>query len=405
MKPKFTFIDLFAGCGGLSEGFYKQGFNPLIHVEYDHYSCESLKMRLKHYNFPDRNTEIIKKDIKNRSIITNIKKSLKRKKVDVLLGGPPCQSFSSLGRAKDDNSMKNDPRNYLFENYEKILNNLRPKIFLFENVTGLLTAKFNNEKVIYIIRKKLGKNYQILNDISKMVLNSCEYGVPQIRKRVFLIGVRKDIKYDVRQIFKNILKSHYTPSSSKIDKKNKRKFVSVKEAIFDLPKLKPGEGEIITKFNSKLNNDFLKKIRKKNEKILHDHVSRSHNKSDRKRFREMSKNKWTYEELLKRKPSLDHKKQRVFKNSYVVQFWNSPARTIISHLYKDGNQFIHPDYKQERTLTVREAARLQSFPDNFHFAGPRTEQYKQIGNAVPPLMSEKIAASIKRALKEINKDV
>ena len=79
MKPKFTFIDLFAGCGGLSEGFYKQGFNPLIHVEYDHYSCESLKMRLKHYNFPDRNTEIIKKDIKNRSIITNIKKSLKRK--------------------------------------------------------------------------------------------------------------------------------------------------------------------------------------------------------------------------------------------------------------------------------------------------------------------------------------
>ena len=105
----------------------------------------------------------------------------------MILGGPPCQSFSSLGRAKDNNAMKNDPRNYLFENYEKILNYFRPEIFLFENVTGLLTAKFRNKNVVDVIKSKLGKRYNILSDVKRMVLNSCEYGVPQIRKRDFLI--------------------------------------------------------------------------------------------------------------------------------------------------------------------------------------------------------------------------
>ena len=235
----------------------------------------------------------------------------------------------------------------------------------------------------------------------KIVLNSCEYGVPQIRKRVFLIGIRKDINYDVEKIFEDINKTHYVPNSTKLEKLNKIKYVTVKDAIVDLPKLKPGQGKIETKFKSKLKNEYIKKIRKQNDLKIFDHVARTHNESDKKRFKEMSKNKWTFEKLLEKKPLLNHKKQRVFKNSYVVQLWDKPSRTIISHLYKDGNQFIHPDYQQERTLTVREAARLQSFPDDFKFAGPRTEQYKQIGNAVPPLMSEKIATSIKKVLKVI----
>lgn len=401
MKSNYTFIDLFAGCGGLSEGFYKQGFRPIAHVEYDHYSCESLRKRMKYYGFPEKDSSVIEKSITVKNIIKIIKSKTKDSKVDLILGGPPCQSFSSLGRAKDENAMKYDARNYLFENYEKILNYFKPYIFLFENVTGLLTAKFNNKKVIDVIIKKLGKNYNILNDPKKIVLNSCEYGVPQIRKRVFLIGVRKDINNEINNIFNNIIKTHYTPNSSNDEKFNKKKYITTKEAIGDLPFLKPGQGKIKLKFNSKLNNDFLKKIRSKKELELYDHVARKHNDLDRKRFIAMSKNKWTFEQLLKKKPSLRHKKQRVFKNSYVVQLWDKPARTIISHLYKDGNQFIHPDYKQERTLTVREAARLQSFPDDFYFAGPRTEQYKQIGNAVPPLMSEKIAISIKKTLKKI----
>ena len=384
-----TFIDLFAGCGGLSEGFYKQNFKALAHVENDHYSCESLRARMKYYGYSEKSISVVEKDITDKDIVQKIKNELNGSKIDVILGGPPCQSFSSLGRAKDDNSMKNDPRNYLFENYEKILNYFKPKIFLFENVMGLLSAKFQNKKVINIIKKKLGKNYKILDDIDKMVLNSCEYGVPQIRKRVFLIGVRKNINFDIKKIFNNINKTHYTPTSNDEEKFKKNIYFTVRDAIGDLPSLKPGQGKIISNFKTK-----------ENCKLL-DHVARTHNKIDRKRFREMSKNKWTFEKLLEKKPSLRHKKQRVFNNSYVVQFWNKPSRTIISHLYKDGNQFIHPDYKQERTLTVREAARLQSFPDDFYFAGSRTQQYKQIGNAVPPSMSEKIAKSIKKALKEI----
>ena len=165
--------------------------------------------------------------------------------------------------------------------------------------------------------------------------------------------------------------------------------------------MKPGQGEKQIKHKIKKWNEFLETVRKKDDNILLDHVSRTHNDSDKKRYYEMSKNKWTFQELLNKKPSLNHIKQRVFDNSYVVQFWDLPSRTIIAHLYKDGNQFIHPDFKQERTITPREAARLQSFPDDFIFEGSRTQQYKQIGNAVPPLMAEAIAKSIKNILKRI----
>ena len=113
----------------------------------------------------------------------------------------------------------------------------------------------------------------------------------------------------------------------------------------------------------------------------------------------MAFNTWTFRELLENKPDLNHDKPRVFSNSYTVQFWDKPSRTIIAHLYKDGNQFIHPDYRQNRTLTPREAARLQSFPDNFVFEGSRTESYKQIGNAVPPLMARAIAEGIIEVIK------
>jgi DNA (cytosine-5)-methyltransferase 1 len=401
MSKKLTFIDLFAGCGGLSEGFYKQGFHGLTHVEYDHYACESLRTRTKYYGYTEDKVSVLEKDITDEDIIKQIELEVSNKSVDLLIGGPPCQSFSSLGRAKDENGMKNDPRNYLFESYEKILNHFKPKIFVFENVTGLLSAKLGKEKTVNIILKKLGKDYKLIKDPNNMVLNSCDYGVPQVRKRVILIGVRKGIEIEPMEIYNNIIKTHYRPESSDKERNKKRKYVTVKEAISDLPSIKPGEGEKVIEHSINSWNDYLSKVRSKNETILLDHVSRTHNGKDRKRYYEMSKNKWTFTELLEKKPSLNHIKQRVFNNSYVVQFWDKPARTIIAHLYKDGNQFIHPDYKQERTITPREAARLQSFPDDFVFEGSRTQQYKQIGNAVPPLMAEAIAKSIKKVLAKL----
>lgn len=401
MSKKFTFIDLFAGCGGLSEGFYKQNFKSLTHVEFDHFACKSLRTRMKYYGYKEKDISILEKDITDDDIIEKIESEISNEKVDLIIGGPPCQSFSSLGRAKDDNGMKDDPRNFLFESYEKILNHFKPRIFVFENVTGLLTAKLGNKKTVDVILKKLSRHYNLLDDPNQMVLNSCDYGVPQVRKRVILIGVRKDLKVNPIEIYNGIKKTHYNPDSTKEEKKGRKKYVTVKEAIYDLPSIKPGEGEKKVEHSIDKWNSYLSKIRSKNEMFLLDHISRTHNDKDRKRYYEMSKNKWTFRELLEKKPSLNHIKQRVFNNSYVVQFWDKPARTIIAHLYKDGNQFIHPDHKQERTITPREAARLQSFSDDFVFEGSRTQQYKQIGNAVPPLMAEAIAKSIKKVLVKL----
>lgn len=400
-KDAYTFIDLFAGCGGLTEGFYRQGFKPLTHVEFDHYACESLRTRMRHYGYPENKISVLEKDITDYDILNSIQKEIKNEKVDILIGGPPCQAYSSLGRAKDEKGMKDDPRNFLFESYEKILTHFKPKVFVFENVTGLLTAKIGKQKTIDIILKKLGKEYNLLNNSNEMVLNSCEYGVPQVRKRIILIGVRKDIKIKPKEIYSGIVKTHYTPESSKQERKNKKKFVTVKDAIYDLPQIKPGEGKANIRYKVKKWSDFLRKVRSEGNFTLLDHVARTHNEKDRTRYREMSKNKWTFKELLEKKPILNHIKQRVFDNSYVVQVWDKPSRTIIAHLYKDGNQFIHPDFKQERTLTPREAARLQSFPDDFIFEGSKTQQFKQIGNAVPPLMAEAIALSIKNNLKKL----
>ena len=148
-------------------------------MEYDKFSCETLRARMKHYGYHKKDISVIEQDIKHKNILKMIKDEINDSKIDVLVGGPPCQSFSSLGKAKDENSMKDDPRNFLFESYEKILNHLNPKVFVFENVMGLLSAKLKDKKIIDIIISKLSKNYNIVRDPAKIVLDSCEYGVPQ----------------------------------------------------------------------------------------------------------------------------------------------------------------------------------------------------------------------------------
>jgi DNA (cytosine-5)-methyltransferase 1 len=399
MNKEYNFIDLFAGCGGLSEGFYKQGFKALTHVEIDHSACETLKSRMKYYGYKDAEDSVLELDITSKNVIPKISEVIGNKSVDLIIGGPPCQSFSTLGRAKDGDGMVNDPRNYLFESYVKVLDKFKPKVFVFENVTGLLSARINGDLIVTKILKELGRNYKVVSNPSSMVLNSADYGVPQIRKRVIIIGVRKDINTSPEHIYKGIKKTHYDPSENELS--NLKRYVTVKDAIGELPKIKPGEGEKSVFFNPKDHNDFLKDIRPDKKYLLLDHISRTHNELDIQRYVAMSKNKWDFSELLKNSPELSHPKARVFNNSYVVQHWDKPSKTIIAHLYKDGNQFIHPDYKQGRTLTPREAARLQSFPDNFVFEGSKTQQFKQIGNAVPPLFAEAIAKSIKQILNKL----
>ena len=394
MERKFTFIDLFAGCGGLSEGFYMENFEALAHVEIDAVACKTLKTRMDYYGYPNSENAVLEADITSPDMIARIENAVNGAEVDVIIGGPPCQSFSSLGRAKDDNGMKDDPRNYLFESYVKILNHFLPKFFVFENVTGLLTATLNGEHIVNRITKELGKHYKVKLE----VLNSANYGVPQIRKRVIIIGVREDIPLDIDTVYSSVVKTHYDPEMSDAKRCGLKKYVTVRDAIEELPKIFPGQGAKTVPFKSKRNNEFLRTIVKKDSCVLLDHVARNHNDRDIERYRVMSKEHWTFQELLQNRPDLNHEKQRVFGNSYTVQLWDLPSKTIIAHLYKDGNQFIHPDYTQGRTFTVREAARIQSFPDDFVFEGARTDQFKQIGNAVPPLLANAIAKALKQQL-------
>lgn len=406
MPKKYNFIDLFAGCGGLSEGFYLQGFNALCHVEIDPFACKTLRTRMKYYGYKNADEAVLEEDITSRDILNKIKQVVGNQTVDIIIGGPPCQSFSPLGKAKDDNNMQDDPRNYLFENYVKVLNHFKPKMFVFENVTGLLDTEVKGKSIFKMILRRLRRNYRVASKEETIVLNATNYGVPQERKRVILIGVRRGIEMKVEDVYASIIKTHYLPGAKKNEQNGLKKYVTVKDAIGDMPKLQQGEGEKSVDYPNEFKscNEYVKRIRKKTDKKLRDHVARMNNEKDVERYRVMAENHWNFLELLEYRPDLGHEKKRVFFNSYKVQWWDMPARTIIAHLHKDGNQFIHPDPEQGRSITVREAARLQSFPDDFVFEGSRSEQFKQIGNAVPPMLAEAIAKVVRQKLDELEQE-
>jgi DNA (cytosine-5)-methyltransferase 1 len=405
-KRKYTFIDLFSGCGGLSEGFYRMGFTALAHVEINHWACETLRKRMAYYGYKNINNEVIEKDITSEDILLDIDKAVAGRSVDVIVGGPPCQAYSTAGRVRDSKGMASDPRNFLFESYVRILEHYRPKFFVFENVTGLLSAKVNGKPILPSIMKALGTAYKVISDPAILVHNTADYGVPQIRKRVIIMGVRKDIdNKDVIDLYNDVLKTHWNPETESESRKGLKKFISVKEAIGDLPPVEPGEDASTDTYNYPCDNAFLKRIGRAGIHPLMDHIARKHNALDRERFAVMIRNRWTFGQLRKEMPQYEHEHARVFDNSYVVQWWDLPSKTILAHIHKDGFQFIHPDGAQTRSFTVREAARIQSFPDDFEFAGSRGEKYKQIGNAVPPLFAEALAKSIKKNLGEIANDI
>ena len=405
-KRKYTFIDLFSGCGGLSEGFYRMGFTALAHVEINRWACETLRKRMAYYGYKNINNEVIEKDITSDDILLDIDKAVAGRSVDVIVGGPPCQAYSTAGRVRDSKGMASDPRNFLFESYVRILEYYRPKFFVFENVTGLLSAKVNGKPILPSIMKALGAAYKVISDPAILVHNTADYGVPQIRKRVIIMGVRKDIdNKDVIDLYNDVLKTHWNPETESESRKGLKKFISVKEAIGDLPPVEPGEDASTDTYNYPCDNAFLKRIGRAGIHPLMDHIARKHNALDRERFAVMIRNRWTFGQLRKEMPQYEHEHARVFDNSYVVQWWDLPSKTILAHIHKDGFQFIHPDGAQTRSFTVREAARIQSFPDDFEFAGSRGEKYKQIGNAVPPLFAEALAKSIKKNLGEIANDI
>lgn len=429
-------IDLFAGAGGLTEGFLNEGYKFVAHVEKEYWACETLKTRIMFYYLKEKNDletynkylkasddyrkisenrkivfkkypeleEILEKTVLNKKfgdtkrdkdatdineifkMINDSMKYLGEKKIDLIIGGPPCQAYSVIGRSRMKEKVNEDERNYLFYYYRDIVKKYKPKMFIFENVPGIFTAQEGKifdeiskefEKIGYIL--KIGKKEENLQE-------AVNYGVYQTRKRVILFGVKKGLKYDYPD---------FTKYAEKFNEK-----ISTKNAISDLNNLKDGEGEDrkLIKYNKPANSEYEEYLRRDSIGILN-HKARKLNERDRKIYAlaiEKSKKneKMYYSELPKELKT--HKNEKSFSDRFKVHGMDEVPHTIVAHISKDGHYNIHPDVKQCRALTVREAARIQSFPDNYLFEGPRTAQYIQVGNAVPPLLSIAIARALKK---------
>jgi DNA (cytosine-5)-methyltransferase 1 len=407
---KLNYIDLFAGAGGLSEGFIREKFEAIAHVEMSAEASDTLRTRVAFHHFQQKkklnqyyaylkqdisrnelwnsipqellesviNEEITDKSIEN--IFAKIDLQLDSKKVDVIIGGPPCQAYSLVGRSRDPNRMKGDKRNFLFRYYAQFLIRYKPKFFVFENVLGLLTAgnaKYLNEMLELFSEIGYSADFQ--------VLNAEEYGVLQKRRRVIIIGRKGKAKFAFPKL--------ETMENS---------WQTKKDLFFDLPTLIPGQEMQVAKYTKKIN-EYLQKTETRNGiDYTTQHITRNHNDRDLEIY-SLAIDKWInerqrlkYNDIPKRLQT--HKNTIAFLDRYKVVDPTGHSHTVVAHISKDGHYYIYPDKKQIRSISVREAARIQSFPDDYFFEGGRTAAFKQIGNAVPPLMAEKIAEALKHLL-------
>jgi DNA (cytosine-5)-methyltransferase 1 len=395
-------IDLFAGCGGLTEGFKQNGsYNTIACIEWDKLPCEALRHRFKtKWNYADADERILRFDIQRtdelfhgwddeefgRSVGLDAIVSKYGGRVDIIIGGPPCQAYSIAGRVRDENGMRDDYRNYLFEHYVEILKHYNPKAFLFENVPGMLSAApgDGSVRIVEQMQKRFAAaGYVIPHNLRDAIIDFTEYGVPQNRKRVIILGLRRNLfglesEKRIEQFYNDLLPRHKA--------KQKR---TVADAISELPKLYPLDNPI--RINGKQYSHSLPP-----SNGVSNHTARYNNKREIGIFRlltediQSGKCEYTSAEALKRLyTSKTGKHSNVHK--YYVLRWKEPSNTIPAHLYKDGMRHIHPDPEQSRTITVREAARLQTFPDDFEFISRTALDYKMIGNAVPPLFATKLA--------------
>ncbi len=365
---KYKVLDLFAGVGGLSYGFAKDQDFKIVAAN------EILPDMAKAYllNHPD--VKMYNCDIKNFGI-KNLKQDLDISKgdIDLIVGGPPCQAFSTVGKRLID-----DPRGKLFQEYYRVLKELDPKIFLFENVKGLLSMqKGELLQTILALFKSLGYH------VTYKVLNSADFGVPQIRERVIIIGTKNKAPfiYPTRT---------HTDKENNIFEQNLKPYLTLSEAISDLPFIKTNEESF--EYSSEPKNDFQRLMRKNAPKKLMDHNAPNNNEKLVK-LMQMLPDGGTPKDLPK-----ELRPKSGFKNTYCRLWWNRPSTTITRNLSTpSSSRCIHP--KAPRPLTTREGARIQCFPDDYIFYGSRSSKNLQIGNAVPTFLSIALKDAIKNHMK------
>ena len=406
---KHKIIDLFSGAGGLLEGFLQTGlYAPVASVEWEKAPIETLRHRLKSkWNIADAEETAIWFDMQRvQELFTGFNDekygsskgldAIVGNKIDVIIGGPPCQAYSQAGRTKDEYGMRYDYRNYLFEYYLKTVERYSPEMFVFENVPGMLSAMPDGTPIVDLIRYDVEKiGYRIIDDIKvNALIDISDYGVPQNRKRVILLGIRKGERSE--EACQQLLQKFYQEYLIKY--KCERKY-TVEDAIGDLPKIYPLKDPILKGKDKKAYTES-------GIKVSWGHNARFQNERDIKIFGlltediETGKNELqTADKLNEIYNSATGGDSKVHK--YHVLRKDKPSTTITAHLHKDGLRFIHYDSKQKRTITVREAARLQSFPDDFEFLSTQGNQYKMIGNAVPPEFSRRLALAVNDLYRDL----
>ena len=415
MSCRLTFLDLFAGAGGLSEGFIQTGFEPVAHVESNKAACYSLRTRTAYHWLKGQNRvseyagylegKLTRRDLYNQvpgrvldsvinaeikdgaldGIFHRIDELLGNRKLDLIVGGPPCQAYSLVGRSRDQNRMKGDGRNYLYTHYAEFLKRYEPLYFVFENVIGLLSASDEEghsylEKMVDVFRR-----YGYRTEYE--TLSARDYGVPQNRRRIILVGRKGDSE-------------GFYPKPEKCESG-----VPVGEFLNDLPPLKAGEGKIKPCRVLPYRGTWLHEagIRNGGAPVTW-HQARPHTEQDLEIYR------FTVDLWNDRRTRLDynalpdllktHRNRRSFLDRFKVVAPDLPySQTVVAHIAKDGHYYIHPDRDQNRSLTPREAARLQTFPDDYYFESclkqaRRTPAFSQIGNAVPVLLARKLAEKL-----------
>lgn len=415
-SKKFNTIDLFAGCGGLMDGFMQEGaYNTLACVEWEKYPCQTLAKRLKdRWGHKNAYQEVVRFDIQRTEELINgfddpeygkspgLEKLVDGKTVDIVIGGPPCQAYSLAGRIRDPHGMRDDYRNYLFESYIRILNHFKPKFFVFENVMGMLSAAPDGTPIVDKIHRAFHKaGYEVIDDFKKAVYDVADFGIPQHRKRIIILGVRKDFFKKIEEdkeidYTKTILADFYDVIMPSLKSQSKPR--TVRDAIGDLPVILPSK-EILRQDGRKYSHTPIQ-----SEEVLN-HNPRFHSERDQGVFKllcediESGRHEYVTIDALKALyTKVTGKVSNIHK--YYVLRWDEQSNTIPAHLYKDGMRHIHPDPKQARSITVREAARLQTFADDFEFLGPAMAQYKMIGNAVPSDFAKIIAQGLHKVLNK-----